>query len=116
MRELLFVYLFDFFPIMIKRLLLWLAINSVSSAWIGVNELNGAPLSFVSNPDGTLTYSPTWASPTDATKKCVTVSASNGEWSALDCQGSPSNQATLCRIPLVDGAGYNVDTSEFISH
>ena len=96
-------------------MLLLLSINSVSSAWIGVNELNGASLSFVSNPDGTLTYSPTWASPTDATKKCVTVSDTNGEWSALECKDSDSSQASLCRIPLVDGAGYNVDTSEFIS-
>ena len=97
-------------------MLLLLSINSVPSAWIGVNELNGASLSFVSNPDGNLNYSPTWASPTDATKKCVTVSASNGGWSALECQGSGSNQATLCRIPLVDEGGYNVETSEFISY
>ena len=85
--------------------------NSVTRAWIGVNELNG-PLTFVSNPERILSYAPTWviSESADATKKCVTILASNGEWEALECKDSKSNQATLCRVPPFDEYGYNLET------
>ena len=90
------------------------SLNSVFSAWIGVNELNGA-LSFASDPERTLSYVPTWVSPTDATKKCVTVLASNGDWEASECNDSSSDQATLCRIPPMDEFGYNLGTGKYRS-
>ena len=85
------------------------AYHSVTSAWLGVNELNGV-LSFVSNPERTISYAPTWTSPTDATKKCVTILASNGNWEALECKDSDRLRATLCRVPPLDKFGYNLET------
>ena len=87
------------------------AYYSVAGAWIGVNELNGA-LSFASNPEGTLSYIPTWASPTNATKKCVAILAGKGEWEALECKDSGRNQTTLCRVPNFDEFGYNLETGK----
>ena len=86
-------------------------VYSVTSAWIGVNALNG-PHSFVSDPEGTLSYVPTWAGATDAAKKCVSVLAGSGEWEALECKGSGSNKRTLSRIPPMDESGYNLETGK----
>ena len=47
-------------------------------------------------------------------KKCVTIHASNGEWEALECKDSGSNQTTLCRVPPLDEFDYNLETGKFI--
>ena len=100
---------------------------SVASAWIGVNELNGA-LSFVSNPERNLSYVPTWFIPTDATKKCVTVTVRDVErqfstkehggwaWEAFECQDSGISHTTLCRVPPFDEFGYNLETGKCKLH
>ena len=90
--------------------------NSVTNAWIGVNDLNGA-LSFLSDPgrtlSPTLSFVPNWVSITDATKKCVTILASNGGWEALECKDSGNMRTTLCRLPPIDQSGYK-DNGKYI--